>query len=224
MYGGDPNRPRSSPVATDRRLVSGLFCVGYSWFSGADEDRIPARLRALRSDLIDPTIAVHDGRVVKRTGVGALVEFRSVVDAVSCAIEVQNAMVERSVSVPADRGIEFRVGIHLGATSSRGGQRRPDGRRSRHRSAGAICLSGDAYQQVGARLDLAVNDLAQWSNTTGSASDPSCFLSAAITGGTSIIPAPQLPRPSVQRYKRHLRHTNLTNAIRRSILCRRNEE
>ena len=74
-------------------LVSDV--VGYSRLTGADEDRILARPRALRSDLIDPTIAVHHGRVVKRTGDGAIVEFRSVVDAVNCAIEVQRAMVER---------------------------------------------------------------------------------------------------------------------------------
>ena len=88
--------------------------VGFSRLTGADEDRTLARLRALRSDLIDPTIAVHNGRVVKRTGDGALVEFRSVVDAVRCAIEVQNAMVERNAGVPDDRRIEFRIGIHLG--------------------------------------------------------------------------------------------------------------
>ncbi|MBB4482209.1 adenylate/guanylate cyclase domain-containing protein, partial [Rhizobium etli] len=88
--------------------------VGYSRLAGADEERILARLRALRSDLIDPTIAVHHGRVVKRTGDGALVEFRSVVDAVRCAIEVQNGMVERNDGVPQDRRIEFRIGIHLG--------------------------------------------------------------------------------------------------------------
>jgi adenylate cyclase len=88
--------------------------VGFSRLTGADEDRTLARLRALRSDLIDPTIAVHNGRVVKRTGDGALIEFRSVVDAVRCAIEVQNAMIERNAGVPADRRIEFRIGIHLG--------------------------------------------------------------------------------------------------------------
>ena len=71
-------------------------------------------LRALRSDLIDPTIAVHNGRVVKRTGDGSIIEFRSVVDAVRCAIEVQNSMVERNVGLPPERRIEFRVGIHLG--------------------------------------------------------------------------------------------------------------
>ena len=68
--------------------------VGYSRLAGADEDRILARLRALRSDLIDPTIALHRGRVVKRTGDGSLIEFRSVVDAVRCAIEVQMGLIE----------------------------------------------------------------------------------------------------------------------------------
>ena len=82
--------------------------------TGADEDRTLARLRTLRSDLIDPTIAVHNGRVFKRTGDGALVEFRSVVDAVRCAIEIQNAMVERNAGVLPDRRIDFRIGIHVG--------------------------------------------------------------------------------------------------------------
>ena len=93
-------------------LVSDV--VGYSRLAGADEDRILARLRALRSDLIDPIIAVHKGRVVKRTGDGAIVEFRSVVDAVRCAIEVQNGMVERNAGLPPERRIQFRIGIHLG--------------------------------------------------------------------------------------------------------------
>jgi len=76
-------------VSETRKLAAILVSdvVGYSRLAGADEDRILARLRALRSDLIDPTIAVHHGRVVKRTGDGAIVEFRSVVDAVNCAIE-----------------------------------------------------------------------------------------------------------------------------------------
>src|SRR5271170_7789569 len=79
---------------TESRKLAAILAadvVGFSRLTGADEDRTLARLRALRSDLIDPTIAVHNGRVVKRTGDGALVEFRSVVDAVRCAIEVQNA-------------------------------------------------------------------------------------------------------------------------------------
>jgi len=90
-------------------LVSDV--VAYSRLAGADEDRILARLRTLRSDVIDPIISVHHGRVVKRTGDGAIVEFRSVVDAVRCAIEVQNGLVERNAGVPAERRIEFRVGV-----------------------------------------------------------------------------------------------------------------
>ncbi len=103
-------------MAESRKLAAILAAdvVGYSRLAGADEDRTLARLRALRSDLIDPTIAVHHGRVVKRTGDGALVEFRSVFDAVRCAVEIQNAMVERNAGVPAERRIEFRIGIHLG--------------------------------------------------------------------------------------------------------------
>ena len=87
--------------------------VGYSRLVGADEDRTLSRLRGLRSDLIDPAIDAHHGRIVKRTGDGIIIEFRSVVDAVRCAIEVQSGMVERNVGVPEDRRIEFRIGVHL---------------------------------------------------------------------------------------------------------------
>ena len=86
-------------------LVSDV--VGYSRLAGADEDRTLARLRGLRSDLIDPAIAAHRGRIVKRTGDGAIVEFRSVVDAVNCAIEVQRAMVERNAEVASNKRIDF---------------------------------------------------------------------------------------------------------------------
>src|SRR6202789_1550011 len=107
-------------MAETRKLAAILAAdvVGFSRLAGADEDRTLARLRALRSDVIDPTTAVHNGRVVKRTGDGALVEFRSLVDAVRCAIEVQNAMVERNAGVPTDRQIEFRTAF-IWATSSR---------------------------------------------------------------------------------------------------------
>src|SRR5450755_3010640 len=102
---------------SETRKLAAILCsdvVGYSRLAGADEDRTLARLRALRSDLVDPTIAVHRGRIVKRTGDGSIIEFRSVVDAVRCAIEVQNGMVERNAGVPPERRIEFRVGVHVG--------------------------------------------------------------------------------------------------------------
>jgi adenylate cyclase len=128
--------------------------VGYSRLAGADEDRTLARLRALRSDLIDPSIAVHHGRVVKRTGDGTLIEFRSVVDAVRCAIEVQNGMVERNAGLPAERRIEFRIGIHLGdVVEESDGDLMGDGvniaaRLESIAEPGSICLSNAAYEQV----------------------------------------------------------------------------
>ncbi|MGX5803382.1 adenylate/guanylate cyclase domain-containing protein [Bradyrhizobium sp. Arg314] len=154
-------------MSENRKLAAILAAdvVGYSRLASADEDLTLARLRALRSDLIDPTIAVHHGRVIKRTGDGALVEFRSVVDAVRCAVEVQNGMVERNAGVPQDRRIEFRIGIHLGdVVEESDGDLMGDGVNIASRlegvaAPGAICLSEDAYRQVKARLDLSVSDL-----------------------------------------------------------------
>src|SRR6202030_2087541 len=99
-----------------RKLAAILVAdvVGYSRLAGADEDRTLSRLRGLRSDLIDPAIAAHRGRIVKRTGDGIIIEFRSVVDAVRCAIEMQIGLVERNAGVLSERRIELRVGIHLG--------------------------------------------------------------------------------------------------------------
>src|ERR1700740_1377732 len=154
----------------ETRKLAAIVCsdvVGYSRLAGADEDRTLARLRALRSDLIDPTIAVHHGRVVKRTGDGSIVEFRSVVDAVRCAIEVQNGMFERNAGLPPERRIEFRVGIHVGdVVEESDGDLMGDGVNIAARlegiaAPGAICLSEDAYRQVKARLDLSVSDLGQ---------------------------------------------------------------
>src|SRR5437667_7973260 len=133
-------------------LVSDV--VGYSRLAGVDEDRTLARLRALRSDLIDPTIAVHHGRVVKRTGDGALVEFRSVVDAVRCAVEIQNAMAERNAGVAAERRIDFRIGIHLGdVVEESDGDLMGDGVNIAARleglaEPGGVLLSGAAYDQL----------------------------------------------------------------------------
>ena len=145
----------NSAVSETRKLAAILVSdvVGYSRLTGADEDRILARLRTLRSDLIDPIIAVHHGRIVKRTGDGAIVEFRSVVDAVNLAVEVQRAMVERNAEVAPDKRIEFRIGIHLGdVVEESDGDLMGDGVNIAARlegiaNPGAICLSEDAYRQ-----------------------------------------------------------------------------
>ena len=154
-------------MAETRKLAAILVTdvVGYSRLAGADEDRTLARLRGLRSDLVDPAIAAHHGRIVKRTGDGSIIEFRSVVDAVRCAIEVQNGMVERNGGLPPERRIEFRVGIHVGdVVEETDGDLMGDGVNIAARlegiaKPGTICLSEDAYRQVKARLDLAVSDL-----------------------------------------------------------------
>src|ERR1700723_483614 len=103
-------------MAGTRKIAAILVAdiVGYSRLAAADEDRTLSRLRGLRSDLIDPAIDAHRGRIVKRTGDGTIIEFRSVVDAVRCAIEVQTGLIERNTGLPSNRRIEFRVGIHLG--------------------------------------------------------------------------------------------------------------
>ena len=154
-------------MAETRKIAAILVAdvVGYSRLAGADEERTLARLRALRSDLIDPAIAAHRGRVVKRTGDGSIIEFRSVVDAVRCAIEVQNRMVERNTGVAPERRIEFRVGVHLGdVVEESDGDLMGDGVNIAARlegvcEPGGICLSEQAYWQVKGRLDLAATDL-----------------------------------------------------------------
>src|SRR5579871_914029 len=144
-------------------LVSDV--VGYSRLAGADEDRILARLRTLRSDLVDPTIAVHRGRIVKRTGDGSVVEFRSVVDAVRCAIEVQNGLAERNAGLAAEKRIEFRVGVHVGdVVEESDGDLMGEGVNIAARLEGIcqpneIMLSGAAYEHARDRLKEAFVDL-----------------------------------------------------------------
>ena len=139
--------------------------VGFSRLTGVDEDRTLARLRALRSDVIDPTIAVHHGRVVKRTGDGLIIEFRSVVDAVRCAIEVQSAMSERNAGVAPDKRIEFRIGVHLGdVVEESDGDLMGDGVNIAARLEGIceparVCLSSAAYDQVRDRVNETFVDL-----------------------------------------------------------------
>src|SRR6476619_5819913 len=100
----------------ERRLAAVLAAdvAGYSRLMGADEEGTLARLKAVRKAVVDPTIAAHRGRIVKNTGDGTLVEFASAVDAVRCAIEVQDGMVAQSVDGLPDTRIEFRIGIHVG--------------------------------------------------------------------------------------------------------------
>lgn len=100
------NRKLAAILATD--------VVGYSRLMAADEAGTLAALRAHREQLIEPQIAAHDGRTVKLIGDGALVEFASVVDAVECAVAIQQAMAERNAGKPDEQRIIFRIGINVG--------------------------------------------------------------------------------------------------------------
>lgn len=152
-----------------RKLAAILVAdiVGFSRLTASDEDRTLARIRTLRSDLVDPTIAVHRGRVVKSTGDGVLSEFRSGVDAVRCAMELQVGMLERNSGLPAERRIELRIGIHIGdVVEEADGDLMGDGvniaaRLEGMAKPGTICLSEDAYRQVRSRHDLAICDLGE---------------------------------------------------------------
>ncbi len=188
---------------TRRKIVAILASdvVGYSRLAAADEDRTLARLRALRSDLIDPTIAVHHGRVVKRTGDGALVEFSSVVDAVRCAIEVQNGMVERNAGVPPDRRIEFRIGIHLGdVVEENDGDLMGDGVNIAARlegiaEPGGICLSVDAFRQVRDKIALEVFDLGD--KKLKNIARPVHVYRIDVGAGRASSPAPDARKPTL---------------------------
>jgi TolB-like protein/class 3 adenylate cyclase/tetratricopeptide (TPR) repeat protein len=143
--------------------------VGFSRMTRADEDGTLARLRALRSELIDPSVSANKGRVFKRTGDGVLVEFRSVVDAVRCALAVQKAMIARNAGEPDDRRIEFRVGVHLGdVVEESDGDLMGDGVNIAARvegvaEPGSVCLSSAAYEQVRDKLQETFVDLGEQS-------------------------------------------------------------
>jgi adenylate cyclase len=149
-----------------RKLAAILVAdvVGYSRLAGIDEEGTLARLRTLRSDLIDPTISVHHGRIVKRTGDGSIVEFRSVVDAVRCAIEVQNGLKQRNSGVPPEKRIEFRVGLHVGdVVEESDGDLMGDGVNIAARlegvaRPGGICLSEDAWRHAQGKVEARFTD------------------------------------------------------------------
>src|SRR5208283_2832830 len=163
---GDGER---APVAESRKVAAILVAdiVGYSRLTAADEEGTLARLRASRSDFIDPTIAIHNGRVVKRTGDGAIVEFRSVVEAARCAIEVRSGLAQRDAHLPDDQRIEARVGIHLGnVIEEADGDLMGDGVNIAARlegicDPGAIVLSEDAYRQVRDKINETFADLGE---------------------------------------------------------------
>ena len=157
-------------MSQTRRLAAILAAdvAGYSRLMGADEEGTLERLKALRRELLDPKIAEHKGRIIKTTGDGMLVEFASVVDAVRCAVEVQQAMPERNTGVGADNRIELRIGINLGDVIVEGDDLYGDGVNIAARlegiaEPGGICISDDAFRQVRGKVEAEFADLGEQS-------------------------------------------------------------
>jgi adenylate cyclase len=151
----------------ERRLAAILAAdiAGYSRLMGADEVGTLAALKAHRREIVDPAIAQHHGRIVKTTGDGMLIEFASVVDAVACAVAVQEKMAERTVEGTGPR-IQFRVGINIGDIIIDGDDIFGDGvnlaaRVENECEPGGVCLSGGAFDQVRGKTSLAFDDLGE---------------------------------------------------------------
>src|SRR6266853_798446 len=152
----------------ERRLAAVLAAdvVGYSRLMGADEAGTLDALTKVRSELIDGKIAEHQGRVVKLTGDGLLLEFPSVVNAVRCAAEIQRGMRDRNANVPQERRIEFRIGVTLGDVIVQDEDIFGDGvnvaaRLESIAKPGGIAISGSVRDHVGNRLDLTFEDLGE---------------------------------------------------------------
>jgi adenylate cyclase len=149
----------------ERRLAAILVAdvVGYSRLMGEDEAETLATLKAHRKELIDPTVAKHNGRIVKLMGDGMLVEFASVVDALHCAVEIQRKMIDRNAPAPEDRRIEFRIGINVGDVMVDGDDIYGDGVNIAARleglaDPGNVCVSGGVYDEVRNKVDLRFED------------------------------------------------------------------
>jgi TolB-like protein len=155
-------------MSQTRRLAAILAAdvAGYSRLIGADEGGTLKRLGAIRTEVTDPKIAEHHGRIVKTMGDGLLVEFGSVVDALRCAAEVQTVMAERNAAIAAENRVEFRIGVNVGDVVVEEGDIFGDGvnvaaRLEALAEPGGICVSARVQEDAAGRLDLAFEDIGE---------------------------------------------------------------
>src|SRR5215468_10279948 len=198
-------------MTATRRLAAILAAdvAGYSRLIGADEQGTLTRLKVIRTELIDPSIAAHNGRIVKTTGDGLLAEFGSSVDALRCAQETQASLRERNAGLAADRRIELRVGIHQGDIVVEDGDIFGDGvnvaaRLEGMAEPGSICVSARVQEDVAGKLDLAFEDLGDQSLKNISRSvrvyriRPTTIKRTSTASPVDIAPSLTLPdKPSI---------------------------
>ncbi len=193
-------------MGEERKVAAILVAdiVGFSRLTAADEEATLTRLRALRAELFNPSVAAHGGRVVKRTGDGAIVEFRSVVEAVRCALDVTKGLAERNAGLSPDQRIEVRTGIHLGdVVEEADGDLMGDGVNIAARlegisAPGGVCLSEDAWRQVRDKLPETFVDLGE--HELKNIARPMRVF--ALGGEAGADPAPP-PAPVVAPRRRH---------------------
>jgi TolB-like protein/class 3 adenylate cyclase len=192
-------------MSQTRRLAAILAAdvAGYSRLIGADEEGTLGRLKVLRTEIIDPKIAGHRGRIVKTTGDGLLVEFASVVDALRCAAEIQAAMVESNAGSPADDRIEFRIGINVGDIVVEDGDIFGDGVNVAARleglaEPGGICVSARVQEDAAGKLDFAFDDIGEQALKNIARSVRAYRVGAAGSGSRPPNPSLALPdKPSI---------------------------
>jgi class 3 adenylate cyclase len=193
-------------MTATRRLAAVLAAdvAGYSRLIGADEEGTLNRLRSIRTEVIDPKISENRGRIVNTTGDGLLVEFSSVIDALRCATEWQNGMVELNAAVPDDNRIEFRIGVHLGdVVEEADGDLMGDGVNIAVRiegiaEPGGICLSEDAWRLVRDKVRVAFVDLGD-KELKNIAEPVRAYAVKIESSGATPTPAPGPPKPNPPR-------------------------
>jgi adenylate cyclase len=219
-----------------RRLAAILAAdvEGYSRLMGEDEEGTLASLTAHRTELIEPCIAEHRGRVVKTTGDGLLAEFASVVDAVCCAVAFQEGMRERNGDIPEDRRIQFRIGINLGDVIVQDDDVFGDGVNIAARLEGlaepnGVCVSDMVHQSVRSKLDLSFDDLGP--QRVKNIGDPvhafhirhGAPSGASSTGQGDALPLPDRPSIAVLPFDRSISRTasprTSSPSSRRSPVC-----
>ncbi len=197
-----------SDERVERRLAAVLAAdvASYSRLMGADEEGTLRQLKAHRRELVDPKITEHRGRIVKTTGDGMLVEFFSVVDAVRCAVDIQRDMAVRNAGVPADKRIEFRVGINVGDIIIDGGDIFGDGvnvaaRLEALADPGGIMVSGVVHDQVRDKLSFDFEDLGEQAvkNITRPVGVHRVQLTEQVAGGKSATAAGRMERTASDR-------------------------
>ena len=188
------------PDQINRRLTTILAAdvVGYSRLMGLDEAGVLSALRSLRSEVFDPAIARHNGRIVKLMGDGTLVEFGSVVDAVNCASEVQTALLDRNAGLPSEKRLELRIGINLGDVMVEDDDLYGDGVNVAARleglaDPGGICVSEDVVRQASGKVEAGFEDLGD-QHLKNIETPVRAYRVVAAGGTTAVAPTRKRPR------------------------------